>query len=98
MTKKKNNLLSKIYLLLFWIRKVKNNRDKDLFADLWQKTWLDQGYATETTLAELIKHYRKYDEFAEDFILYFLGKPIGTIRLIIGKLLPVVEDFEVESI
>ena len=97
MTKKRQSILSKLYLLLFWIKEVKNNKDRNTFNFLWQKTWLNQGYATQETLPELVKHYQKYDSISKDFILYFLNKPIGTIRLVVGNTLPVLEDFEIQS-
>ncbi|MDD4290087.1 MAG: hypothetical protein PHH83_02295, partial [Patescibacteria group bacterium] len=97
MTRKKQNFLSKLYLLLFWTKEVKSNKDRCLFAHLWQNTWLDQEYATEATIPELIKHYQKYDESSKDFILYFLGKAIGTVRLVLGRNLPVTADFEIDD-
>jgi len=78
---------------------VKKTHQRRVFKELWQSIWIREGYANkDEPLPEIEAHYRLFDEYSVDFVLYFLNQPIGTIRLIrentkVG--LPVFNDFEI---
>ena len=93
---------AKILLALFIAIPVKGKLLRGIFERLWQKIWLDEGYATEENIAEIAHHYELYQPYSKDFVLTFLFVfPIGTFRLILKNpniLLPVEKDFEITKL
>lgn len=69
------------------------------FDHLWQKTWLDQGYAKPENIREIAQHYTEYNQYSVDYILKSDNQPAGTIRLILDSELglPVLNDFELNE-
>lgn len=73
---------AKILISLFFPVRVKGKITRYIFERLWQKVWLQEGYATRENIAQISARHEKKRKEAIDLIITFLGIPVGTVRLI----------------
>ncbi|MBD3208410.1 MAG: hypothetical protein GF370_03075 [Candidatus Nealsonbacteria bacterium] len=77
-------------------RKVLRRSEKELFNRTCFSVWDQAGYV-EGSISDTVTKYEKFDEYSEDFLVFFKDNPVGTIRVIYpsDKGLPVLNDFDI---
>jgi len=76
---------------IYSTRAVEDN-EKTIFQDIWSEVWLEKNYANSENLKDIQEHYKLYDNFSNDYFITEKDNPVGTFRLIEGKM-PLSDDF-----
>ena len=89
-----------LLLRLFKVTRVRSEQERRMFHDIWTKIWVDEEYAgVAEPLHKIEFHYTLFDRHSVDLLLWFLGVPIGTLRIIKRSSLglPTTNDLEIEE-